>query len=73
MRRFNGYVVIASVMVGIGSPGDGALAKPAVVPQPVAMVVRQGEFAVSDQTQVVANSRSANEARKLIDALAPAM
>ena len=73
MRQFNGYVVIALVTVAVGSSGNGALAKPVVVPQPVEMVEKQGEFTISNQTQVVANSRSANEARKLIDALAPAM
>ncbi len=52
---------------------SAAYAAPAIIPRPVEMQVNEGKFAFSDRTRVVADGEAAAEARKLIDALEPAL
>ena len=49
-----------------------ASASPAIVPQPVELREHEGTFSIDKDTLVVAQGKAADEARKLIDALAPA-
>jgi hexosaminidase len=46
---------------------------PAIVPAPAKMTPAEGEFVVTSQTRVVAGAAEASEARKLVDALTPAL
>lgn len=46
---------------------------PAIIPQPLALKLKDGEFRISGKTQVIAAGGATAEAVKLIDALAPAM
>jgi hexosaminidase len=73
MRRFLRCAATYLPLVVVLFPENAAPAQPAVIPRPVEMKTRPGEFAVSSRTRVVAQGPAAGEARKLIDALAPAM
>ncbi len=47
--------------------------EPTVIPQPVRMTRRGGTFVIHERTVVTASGAAVSEARKLIEALAPAM
>ena len=80
MRRgVNGaawVAVLAAVGLGMASAAFGGEAegpRPALIPQPVSMDVRAGQFRFTPATRIVAEGAAAGEAAKLADALAPAM
>jgi hexosaminidase len=56
---------------------DGLMARapsmPRIIPQPVDIQPRAGSFTIGEGTRVAARGEAAEEARKLIDTLAPAM
>ena len=68
-------VVVA--VLGFGTVGLAAEAerglRPAIIPQPVSMDVRAGQFRFTPATRLVAEGPAAGEAEKLAEALAPAM
>ncbi len=74
MRRFAlGFLCIAGLAGEPHAESGEASGVVALIPQPVSIVVREGRFQVSPDTKVVARGPAAAEARKLVEALAPAM
>jgi len=74
----HGIRILAGVLVGVaswcGGPAGGqSTPEPAIIPRPVEMEVHQGVFTITLKTPVVACGQAAEEARQLIDLLAPAM
>ncbi len=70
-RRF---LLVMSLFLVVCMFDDSASAgDPAIIPQPVAMKVKDGKFSISKTTQVIATVEASGEAAKLIDALAPAL
>lgn len=69
----NSHRAVCATAVVAACLSSAAYAAPAIIPRPAEMQVKEGEFAFSDRTRVVAGGEAAAEARKLIDALEPAL
>lgn len=69
LMRFSAGLVLMSILL----QGEAAVAGPAIVPEPVKMTTGEGVYALRTYTRVVADAEAMAEARKLINALSPAM
>ena len=72
-RLIKSKCFLAATLLVLCSIAPAADVKPAIIPQPVEMTARGGEFRVGPDTAVVAGRNAAVEAAKLIENLAPAM
>lgn len=74
-RPFPSFLMCLGVATGPESrPGDDATRlSRSIIPEPVRMKAEPGAFLVTPATVVVASGSAADEARKLLDAIAPAI
>jgi hexosaminidase len=73
MRRLTSLVVIVLALALAAMAGRSALANPSIIPLPVNVQWQHGIFRITNETKVVADARSLEEAQKLIRLLSPAM
>ncbi len=66
-------IVVVCLFLSLFSAVSRAREIPSVIPLPVSLEFRDGAFAITESTGVVAEGPAATEAAKLIDALAPAL
>jgi len=66
------WTIIAGLALATGRV-PAASTRPAIIPQPITVELRNDQFVIDAQTRIVAEGPARAEARKLIDYLAPAM
>ncbi|MFO8015387.1 MAG: beta-N-acetylhexosaminidase [Phycisphaerae bacterium] len=72
MPRYAVCVVALVAAVALSGGSQAADTRPAIIPQPMEVQAREGAFTITPRTAVVAVGPAAAEAKKLVEALAPA-